>query len=536
MFRDIVKKVKLEMNRLETEGHALEKATFLEFQGFFYYVLTAYDGTPTFDVWYEAGIESRAMCLAASLACFEKALDLRDIYGKEVAKRADKAGLLAAKQAYTTGAMELLLFESALTICYELDDNDETWKWTQRGKARGYSTSLWNALDRGNFGQVPGLPFTLTFEDMLWVSSASSKKLVFVDWASFDMFSSKIMFLALQFEKDSEGTTRRISMAEIPISAEDITEFKQRLSPARLDDSDAQRYLGQFRAVIQPLEEFSKEGDILVLSPTAPLHNIPLHAVELGGKPLLQRNPLVYTPSLSVLVNCLRRFEAPESGAEHPSKWKAAVLGAYEDSVKDAQTSHERQAIYDSLEELAKKLDTEPVVGPALTTTSFRAKAAGADLLHFHGHGRYDQHNIACQSLELGAPEELITVNDMATLDLDRAHITLIACEGGIQDFSLHGDEPLGLLSLSLLGGATSALGALWPIKSATGRKFTQAFYDYFIGHIDRTELGPIVNLAMALQHASLRVRACPETQTPYHWAAFVVYGAWFCRRKPGTW
>jgi len=127
-------------------------------------------------------------------------------------------------------------------------------------------------------------------------------------------------------------------------------------------------------------------------------------------------------------------------------------------------------------------------------------------------------------------------MNDITTLDLNRAYVTLIACEGGIQDFSLQGDEPLGLLSIFLIGGATSALGALWPIQSTTGRKFTQIFYNYFISHVDRTEFGPIVNLAMALQHTSLCVRACTETQTPYHWAAFVLYGAWFCRRKPGTW
>jgi CHAT domain-containing protein len=536
MFHNVLKKVKEEVKRLETGSHALRKAGFLIFQGVFYYLLTDYKGATIFDIWREAGIESRSMCMAKSLACFEEALDLTDMYVKEAAKRDEEVGLLAAKQAYTTGAMELLLFQFALTICYELEDSDQTWKWTQRGKARSYSTSLWNALGGENPGSVLGLPSDLAFEDMLWVSSASSRHLVFVDWVPFGLFSEKIMLLTLQFEKDSDGVRRRISMAEIVTSTEDIAESKRKLSPARLDDSDAQRFLDPFRAIIQPLEEFTKEGDILVLSTTAPLHNIPFHAVTLGNKPLIQRNPLVYTPSLSALVNCVLRMEASEPGAEPSLKWKAAVLGAYDDSSKDAQTGRERQAIYGSLEKLADKLGTEPVVGPVLTTKSFRTQAAGADLLHFHGHGRYDQHNIMRQSLELGGSGESITMNDIATLGLDRAHVMLIACEGGVQDFSLQGDEPLGLLSMFLIGGATSALGALWPIQSTTGRKFTQIFYDYFINHVDRTELGPIVNLAMALQHASLGVRACTETQTPYHWAAFVMYGAWFCRRKPGTW
>jgi len=104
------------------------------------------------------------------------------------------------------------------------------------------------------------------------------------------------MLLGLQFKKSSEGVTIRVNIAEIVTSTEDIAEAKRKLSPARLDDSDAQRFLDQFRAIIQPLEEFTEDGDILVLSMTAPLHNIPLHAVALGSKPLIERNPLVYTP------------------------------------------------------------------------------------------------------------------------------------------------------------------------------------------------------------------------------------------------
>ena len=75
-------------------------------------------------------------------------------------------------------------------------------------------------------------------------------------------------------------------------------------------------------------------------------------------------------------------------------KWRAAVFGACDDGSQDAQTGRERQTIYDSLEKLANKLDTKPVVGSTLTAESFRTQAAGANLLHFHGHGRYDEHNI----------------------------------------------------------------------------------------------------------------------------------------------
>jgi CHAT domain-containing protein len=125
-------------------------------------------------------------------------------------------------------------------------------------------------------------------------------------------------------------------------------------------------------------------------------------------------------------------------------------------------------------------------------------------------------------------------MSEITDLHLNAAHVTLIACSGGVQNFSLSGDEPLGLLSSFLLGGASSVVGALWPIQSSTGRLFTRIFYNYFLNHLDRTERGPIVNLAKALQHSMLEVKRDPSTSTPYHWAAFLLYGTWFCRRKPG--
>jgi CHAT domain-containing protein len=44
------------------------------------------------------------------------------------------------------------------------------------------------------------------------------------------------------------------------------------------------------------------------------------------------------------------------------------------------------------------------------------------------------------------------------------------------------------------------------------------------------------VNLARALQHTVLEARKKDDTKRPYHWAPFVLYGVWFCRRKPGSW
>ena len=280
-----------------------------------------------------------------------------------------------------------------------------------------------------------GLPSKLDAEDALWASMASSRKIVFVDWAPFGVSSSRIMLFALQFDQNSGGPTRRVSMAEIARSAEDLREAAWKINPARLDDADAQRYLQPFQPVIQPLEEFSEEGHILYFSPTAPFHNVPLHAVEIGGKPLIERNPVVYVPSFSALVSCLQRMEAPKPQAERSSVWRSTILGAYDDASNDVKTLEERRAIYDSLKELSQRLDAMSLVGTNLTTNSFKAEVAGTNLLHFHGHGQYYEHDIKRQSLELGGRGEILTLNDIATLELDNAHVALIRVKAAFKTF-----------------------------------------------------------------------------------------------------
>jgi hypothetical protein len=75
----------------------------------------------------------------------------------------------------------------------------------------------------------------------------------------------------------------------------------------RLTLRDTPELLCELYALIAPLADLSHPGELLILSPTGPLHALPLHALEIDANPLLVRNPIVYCPSLSVLRHCLAR-------------------------------------------------------------------------------------------------------------------------------------------------------------------------------------------------------------------------------------
>lgn len=70
-----------------------------------------------------------------------------------------------------------------------------------------------------------------------------------------------------------------------------------------------------FGDLVAPLAGLTQPGEVLVLSPTAALHSVPLHALAVGGCRLLLRNPCVYNPSLSVLRQCATRSSPAQRAA-----------------------------------------------------------------------------------------------------------------------------------------------------------------------------------------------------------------------------
>jgi len=70
-------------------------------------------------------------------------------------------------------------------------------------------------------------------------------------------------------------------------------------------------------------------------------------------------------------------------------------------------------------------------------------------------------------------------------------------------------------------------VGTLWPIQSRHERRFTEEFYGELESSRRKGGLGGMVNLAVALQRAALKMRDDGQIQAPYQWAGFVLMGAW---------
>ena len=71
-----------------------------------------------------------------------------------------------------------------------------------------------------------------------------------------------------------------------------------------LGHKNAKLQLQKLAPLVAHLQAITAPGENLVLCPTQELHRLPLHAIAVGGHALIERNPVVYIQSLTLLRLC----------------------------------------------------------------------------------------------------------------------------------------------------------------------------------------------------------------------------------------
>jgi len=318
---------------------------------------------------------------------------------------------------------------------------------------------------------------------------------VFIDWAC---FKEKIILVAARLTH-----TSTFEMWDVGVTASEVANWKQ--NNLRFLDEDEGR-LRELDLLTGPLEEFTTNEDLLILSPTDPLHGIPLHALLIGDKILIDRNRVIYSPSLLILRQCMERSVPTDD-------WHSVVFGN--------PTSDKRHGT-ESAKDLASLFRCEAKVGPDANLECFRDLAPSAKLIHYHGHARFDADD-GLQSALILAGKARLTARDVFALPLMASLVTLIACSSGVQQIN-PGDEPTGLVPAFLCAGANAVVGTLWPVQDIYGKEFSKLFYSGF-------SAGGTIDIARVLQEAVLEMRKRhPE---PRCWASFTLYGDWVLKNVP---
>ncbi|KAH8903127.1 hypothetical protein BR93DRAFT_208319 [Coniochaeta sp. PMI_546] len=307
-------------------------------------------------------------------------------------------------------------------------------------------------------------------------------------------------------------------------------------SKAHSLDSPEIEPLQKLSQLIQEVVKRTEPKDILVFCPSGVLHGVPLHAATLSDdsrKCLLERNPVVYTASMTTFEQCVSKEAERELLSDQTSRSYVAVYERTETEALSETQMVQRDMIYAKVREVAEKRRPVSVTAFGSEVTRERLVAAfEADYMYFFGHCESSASNMLLQGLVLDDParghRDVFTASDMFAIDVKTSCLTLIAC-GSANEVHSQGDEPLGIVSALLCAGATSVIGTMWKVQVGTARVFTEVLD----GNLN-TNGGGLVDLAVAVQKTALRLKARREggTQHPYHWAAFVLHGSWFMSRR----
>ena len=361
---------------------------------------------------------------------------------------------------------------------------------------------------RQRMGQDPSLAEYVEFrtgsaldladlDAMLSEDANAASKCVCIDWYAVE---DRVFLIAAR-------TGAQPRMVQLPLPLSMVRAFvADNLGPENFRGNllDAPEVLRELDPLISPLAQLSNPEDLLILSPTGPLHLLPLHALEIDSEPLLARNPIVYCPSLSVMRQCLARNRTL---ANQP------VTALFGDPNGD------RPEAFKLMAHLEQLLATKAFTGKDVTRETFSEAISGNDLIHFQGHAVH----VPSEPLDsfLAFADGNLTAREIFGLSRLLAElVTLAACESAASVIAV-GDEPLGLIPAFLYAGTNSVLATLWRVHQTSAALTMRLFYEQL------TDRNTLLDKALSLRKAMLTVRSTPGFDTPYHWAPFVLHGSW---------
>lgn len=276
---------------------------------------------------------------------------------------------------------------------------------------------------------------------------------------------------------------------EIPISGQDIRDFvrqnfQQERGPnntiikrtgTKVKDLDPDIFQSFLQPLIAPLIEQSSEhglmtapDDIIWFVPHDFLHYLPLHAIEINGQALIERNSVCYTPSASVMKYCHAK-----------RKKKRENILIFADSQLDRiHTQQQAKAIEVCFKE--SPYTTSLYLGEEVTKDVLKqkleAECESIDILHLACHGQFDAID-ALQSSIRFAKDETLTAEDIFGLKMNADLVTLSACESGIND-NKPGDELIGLTRALIYAGTPSVIVSLWEVEEIATSIIMTKFYE----------------------------------------------------------
>ena len=270
--------------------------------------------------------------------------------------------------------------------------------------------------------------------------------------------------------------------------------------------------------------------DVVCIAPHGPLHLLPLHALSSDGRFAAERFAVVYTPSLSALLQLESRARPARQST------RALVVG-----VSSADDGHP-ELFEDEADLFA---DTGWPVTHSLgvagaSKTRVTRQLRDHSIVHVSCHGYFDERTPLGSGLVLSnktskAPRDLsklamphrqpylLTAEELMRSGFAPDLVTLSACSAGLQQVRNRGDELEGFSRALLLAGARTAVLGMWNLDQVSSREFFRSFYRHLSADGQRMPKWRALSAAQREMLASSR----GAWRHPYHWAPSYLIGDW---------
>ena len=303
-----------------------------------------------------------------------------------------------------------------------------------------------------------------------------------------------------------------------------------------------------YELVLEPVEDYLKGLEKLVVIPDGPLSLLPFDALFFEDKYLTQHYAIKLMPSVSVfdyipnphrindknlLAVAGSGFEAGDGLFGSNSQTSFATL-PYTIIEVDSIAAHF---------EHAKILKNESVTETGVKNQDL----ASYKYLHFATHGAINEVAPSQSGLILSKKIQIenlfgedgyLNANEISQLKLNADMVVLSSCNTATGKV-LSGEGLLGLQRSFLTAGASSVVASLWSIYDRSTPVFMSYFYthlidleqeefswfDQMLAKMNWRDIELVDYKTMAVQQAKLDMIEHPYYNHPVHWASFVITG-----------
>ena len=302
-------------------------------------------------------------------------------------------------------------------------------------------------------------------------------------------------------------TKEKIEVARVPLKEKQlnslVADYRERIQKLAPVEEQAQRL---HSLLIKPVEPFIKGKRILGIVPHGHLHYISFSSLKDEQSYLVEKYPLFYSPSASVMQFTFKGV------AKRSRDIKVLALGNPDlgDFNYDLPLA-EMEA--NSIKWDFPKVDV--FTRENATESWLQEHISEYQVIHIASHGEFDPVNPLFSSLKLArtaTDDGNFEVNEVFGLEINADIVTLSACQTGLGDI-VGGDELVGLNRAFIYAGTKSILSSLWRVSDISTAVLIKHFYRNYGKE----------NKAVSLRKAQLLVkRLYPH---PSYWAGFNLTG-----------